>query len=930
MAYDARSAVVDFIRIFNKAARSQKMYSLSHPTVQKDVNEAFTVLTGIVAKEPNLSIGTREGVLVVCGKAVMDTSAPTKNFLDTIKAKNISSISFHRDMTFPEFAALSALLLKRIEDVMKHNRLDPALLEPFKGIKVQELEFGDGEGGGGGGGVSREEVLRLLEDNIKNVVADAASNPEGVPAAMDKAMQFFRDLAPMLENPNLPPEEWKEKLQTSFRTLAEGALQPLGVGGATQSAQQMVVDLPPQVQQQMFGRVFANAGDVPPAQVMQQMSPGFRGGLVANELNAGLPPPDQMRQIMADLAPNAGDMMRMLPAIAGGLTGTTEEIARKTEALLEPAAFQSTAELDLDAARANLCRLATLLPPEAQKALFGATIEDPGQVDPDAFVSRLSPEFRATLIGNEMKVGRVDPAALKEAFGKYSSNPEDIVSMVDVIAGSLGKLCKTVEERQEKMSAIFGLLPMPEGGKLPKKPGGNIILVDTDQAAVTALRAAFPPPYKLFVFADGKQAFAAAMAAKEIDCLVTSVRLPGMSGLDILAGLKKADKIIPAVITAANANFSEAFEISSYPKKKFFVKPVDPQRIRAAVEDLKPIVEIPLPTSEDEVEKFVEEEKEKAKKGEQTSVTEDEMKKAKDIQMRLIPQELPQIPGYDLGVYYQAALDVSGDYFDMIQLDDHRYGFIVGDVSGKSISGAMIMVMARSVFRMLAPMCATARDTVIQMNKPIHRDIKKGLFFSCCYGILDPEKNTVVIANAGQNPPVLYTAADGFSSLLDVSGMPLGLSAGAMFEKAIKEQMISLSPGDRLVFYTDGVPEAMNAEEEEWSEKKMLKVINVNHDKGSDEVVKALVEGIEAHRGEAAQSDDITILNIRFMPRQGDVVPKSVLEQIAELEAKGELPTGVKRAGAAAAAPPPAKAPGAPAPAPAPVAAGAEASSSMG
>ncbi len=239
---------------------------------------------------------------------------------------------------------------------------------------------------------------------------------------------------------------------------------------------------------------------------------------------------------------------------------------------------------------------------------------------------------------------------------------------------------------------------------------------------------------------------------------------------------------------------------------------------------------------------------------------------AKEVQQKLVPAVLPKIPGFEIGTYYKPAKEVGGDYYDFFPIGNHRYVVIIADVSGKGISGAMVMVMVRSVLRMLGPLGLSPKETVIKANRLIIKDMRKGMFVSAVYGILNAEDRTFSFVSAGHNPPVWWKRGSPKTKLLQGKGMVLGFVGDKKFDNSIEEIQIQFGPMDRIVLYTDGVVEAKNNAGGEYGEEALEELVGRHAASDSNTLVQAMVAGVEAHRGSAKQSDDISIVTFRHMP----------------------------------------------------------------
>lgn len=242
---------------------------------------------------------------------------------------------------------------------------------------------------------------------------------------------------------------------------------------------------------------------------------------------------------------------------------------------------------------------------------------------------------------------------------------------------------------------------------------------------------------------------------------------------------------------------------------------------------------------------------------------------AKEIQEKLLPERIPQIPGYDIHNYYRAAKEVGGDYYDFIVIDQTHLGIIVADVAGKGIPGAMVMTMARSLVRLASVRNVSPADTFKKVNRILAKDIRRGMFVTAAYMVLNVKTRVLKIASAGHNPVVLWRASKGEHELIKPPGIALGFDKGTVFDNHVKELEVQLEPGDRVVTYTDGVNEAMNDASEEFGDDRFHDLIKAHGTKTSQEFVQALVQALDRHRGGAEQSDDITIVTLAVLAGAG-------------------------------------------------------------
>jgi serine phosphatase RsbU (regulator of sigma subunit)/anti-sigma regulatory factor (Ser/Thr protein kinase)/transposase len=251
-----------------------------------------------------------------------------------------------------------------------------------------------------------------------------------------------------------------------------------------------------------------------------------------------------------------------------------------------------------------------------------------------------------------------------------------------------------------------------------------------------------------------------------------------------------------------------------------------------------------------------------------------EMQVAQEIQHTLLPSSFPQIEGYEIASYYEAAREVGGDYFDFVEVDKDTLGIVVADVSGKGVPGSLIMTMIRTALRTEARGNKNAADVLARVNEFVINDMKRGMFVTVFYVILDSHNRTINYASAGHNPMILFRAQTNKSFYLNPRGFPIGLNLPdpTLFRKSIESDTIHLKEGDVLVAYTDGITEAMNAQRDKFGEERFLSVIRKCGHMQVDPLVDRIREEIKSFTGGEAQSDDITLVTIQEKMRAEDVL----------------------------------------------------------
>jgi phosphoserine phosphatase RsbU/P len=192
------------------------------------------------------------------------------------------------------------------------------------------------------------------------------------------------------------------------------------------------------------------------------------------------------------------------------------------------------------------------------------------------------------------------------------------------------------------------------------------------------------------------------------------------------------------------------------------------------------------------------------------AVLDRDAQEARVIQQALLPKSSPYIPGFMISGRSEPARAVGGDWYDFISFPDGRWGIVLADVSGKGTAAALLMSATRGIFRSLAEACCTPAEVLTRLNQLLVNDFPAGKFVTMVYGVLDPKARTVTFANAGHLQPLLIN--NGVHFLETERGLPLGLASGDYSETSVR-----LTAGSKLVFYSDGITEAVNPAEEEYS-----------------------------------------------------------------------------------------------------------------
>ncbi len=252
-----------------------------------------------------------------------------------------------------------------------------------------------------------------------------------------------------------------------------------------------------------------------------------------------------------------------------------------------------------------------------------------------------------------------------------------------------------------------------------------------------------------------------------------------------------------------------------------------------------------------------------------------ELEIAREIQMGLLPKETPTVGPIELGTLYRAASQVGGDLYDFFWVSEDELGIVVADVSGKGVPGSLVMTMAKAVIRakamksdapqhkLPAVLGGGPASVIRKTNQMIAQDIKKGMFITANYGILNIKTLRFMFVSAGHNDTLVYNSQTQELRGYNPKGIALGLDKGPVFDSMLQEQEISLSSGDLVLQFTDGITEAMNEERDEFGDDRLKDAIRkYAHLKVNDFLLELDKEIRNFTRG-FTQSDDITAVVIK-------------------------------------------------------------------
>jgi serine phosphatase RsbU (regulator of sigma subunit)/uncharacterized membrane protein len=237
-----------------------------------------------------------------------------------------------------------------------------------------------------------------------------------------------------------------------------------------------------------------------------------------------------------------------------------------------------------------------------------------------------------------------------------------------------------------------------------------------------------------------------------------------------------------------------------------------------------------------------------------------ELEFAGRIQASFLPTHIPERSGWEISAAIIPARQTSGDFYDFIELEDGRLGLLVADVSDKGTGAALYMALSRTLLRTYAMQYPDHPETALRLAiERILADTETEQFVTLFYGVLNPETGSLVYANAGHNPAFIINAAQAEPASLGFTGIPLGMFPGMDWRR----ETVQLAPGDVLVMYTDGVPEAQNAAQAELGDAPLITAVRTHLSEPVAVMETAVLDALRDFVGEAPQFDDITLMIVK-------------------------------------------------------------------
>jgi sigma-B regulation protein RsbU (phosphoserine phosphatase) len=371
----------------------------------------------------------------------------------------------------------------------------------------------------------------------------------------------------------------------------------------------------------------------------------------------------------------------------------------------------------------------------------------------------------------------------------------------------------------------------------------RVLIVDDVKANVEILVEALRSDYKLSVALGGQQALDA-VRRNAPDLVLLDIVMPDIDGYEICRRLRAADdtRELPIMFLSSLEdvkNKSHGFEVGG---NDYLTKPFEILEVKARVRSLL---------------------KAKSYADAVKAAAERDLRIAREIQTGLLPADIPaQVRGTGLDVYavLEPALQVGGDLFEVLRLDGGRVLVAIGDVSGKGIPAALFMAVTMTILRSMARQGHAPDEILRLLNDYLLEQNPRGMFVTLQLMVFDPRNRTVTCASAGHHAAACFLPGQSPRLAFTSSGRVLGLLPG----DSVGTETLELESGETFVLFTDGVTEAFDSNGELFGEERLLAHLWQSPGGNARETTLGVLDAVRRHAADAKQSDDITVISVRY------------------------------------------------------------------
>lgn len=351
-----------------------------------------------------------------------------------------------------------------------------------------------------------------------------------------------------------------------------------------------------------------------------------------------------------------------------------------------------------------------------------------------------------------------------------------------------------------------------------------------------------------FFFATNMEQVEQTIKSEPIDIFLSDINVDGVDGLSLISQLRKEYPLMKSVVVSAYGDINTLRAVMRGGAHDFVIKPIDFKDLFETLQKTAKVIN-DLKTAEATNKKLV--------------AISNELDVSAQLQKSLLPGNVVKKGNVDLYAQNISAAECSGDFYDFFWLSDTKLGVVIADVSGKSVSAAMFSIIAKTLIKAYSRVYKSPAECFKNVNISICHENVATMFVTAMYGIVDMETNTLTYTNAGHLPVALVQPDKEPVFLECDSGMALGIFEEVEFV----DQIHNFTPGDTIVFYTDGVNEAANINGEEYDYERFTAALRANTKASPKVLNEEIVKDIRKFTAGAQQSDDITILCLKYRLR---------------------------------------------------------------
>ncbi len=387
--------------------------------------------------------------------------------------------------------------------------------------------------------------------------------------------------------------------------------------------------------------------------------------------------------------------------------------------------------------------------------------------------------------------------------------------------------------------------------------GTKILIVDDEPDVEVLMTQRFrrqirEKKFTLFFARNGIQALEVLAKEPEVRLVISDINMPEMDGLTLLRNInEKFPDVIPIIVSAYGDmnNIRAAMNLGAF---DFVTKPIN-------FEDLNVTIDKTL----GHIQNLLNAQKTKSR----LDGILHELNVANEIQQSILPRNFINDTNIEMFAKMTAAKEIGGDFYDFFWLDEQNdiLSIVIADVSGKGVPAALFMTVSRTLIRAHAYHGTQAPgECLTRVNNALTRDNANAMFVTTFYGTLNLKTGVLTYSNAGHNPPHIIRKGGNIDSLTKIHGMPLGV----MDDIEYKDDQIQLNEGDLFFLYTDGVTEAETKDGTLYSDKKLIENLEKYRDLAASELINTIRADITSYAAGWPQSDDITMLAVRYLARK--------------------------------------------------------------